>query len=392
MAAGALATSTTRARGRDAWSPSPPPPRQRRSRGTRPAAASRSAREAARAPMPCAPPPGALIPRARVAELAFHLRQLRVELLQLGRAAQQHVVAEVIADRHLIGEAAEIPMQFGDLRRPALPTAALRARACSSRLISAGFDDVRQVLRLLLEAFAVAFLRRFFRTDGGAGLLGTEPTPGARAFVLGLAVDDSRAACGCGGCRFRSSGRRGRRGAGSTCRPHPAQADHLRRGRAGRARATRAADQHPHTHRQQQHPDARDQRQHVAALPQIDEAVARRAPCRSAASAGSAARPAPRRGRPQPLEQHAAQIRARRRRTPGSSAGRAPAARHSGRTAPCYRRAPPRPAAELRRPSQPRSPAGLRQPAPSRPSAGSRRASPSRLIVHPDAAQLVTIL
>ena len=49
------------------------------------------------------------------AQQALDLRQLGVALLQHRRAAHEHVEAEVVADRHLVGETPEVPVQLGHL-------------------------------------------------------------------------------------------------------------------------------------------------------------------------------------------------------------------------------------------------------------------------------------
>ncbi len=47
-------------------------------------------------------------------EQPLHLVELGVGLLQLGRFAGEHVEPVVIADRHLVGEPAQIPRELGD--------------------------------------------------------------------------------------------------------------------------------------------------------------------------------------------------------------------------------------------------------------------------------------
>ena len=54
------------------------------------------------------------MPASAVGEQPLHLAELRVGLLQLGRFAREHVEAVVVADRHLVGEPAEVPGQRGD--------------------------------------------------------------------------------------------------------------------------------------------------------------------------------------------------------------------------------------------------------------------------------------
>ena len=49
------------------------------------------------------------------AEQPFHLAELGVGLLQLGGTPGEHVEAVVVANRHLVGETAEIPGERGDL-------------------------------------------------------------------------------------------------------------------------------------------------------------------------------------------------------------------------------------------------------------------------------------
>ena len=50
----------------------------------------------------------------RARELALDLVELGVGLLQLGGPAGEHVEAVVVADRHFVGEPAEVPGQRGD--------------------------------------------------------------------------------------------------------------------------------------------------------------------------------------------------------------------------------------------------------------------------------------
>ena len=60
---------------------------------------------------------GAALPvdsRLRARQQALHLVELRVGLLQFRRFASDHVKAIVVADRHLIGEPAQVPGQLGD--------------------------------------------------------------------------------------------------------------------------------------------------------------------------------------------------------------------------------------------------------------------------------------
>ena len=44
----------------------------------------------------------------------FDLAQFGVGVLQDGRAFDEHVDLDVVADRHLVGEPAEVPLQLGD--------------------------------------------------------------------------------------------------------------------------------------------------------------------------------------------------------------------------------------------------------------------------------------
>ena len=208
-------------------------------------------------------PAGPLVLRAHLAELAFHLRQLRVELLQLAARAQQHVVAEVVADRHLVGEPAEIPVQFGDASGQLLAA----ALELGSRAHLAGFDDVRQVLRLLLVAAAAALRVQVLQRSTAAPVCSAPSRRRERAWLCSGFAAEPDPFClalvgGFRGCRRRRGGRAAARRAGPG-----ADGDHLRRRRRRRSRPARAPDQHPDTHREQQHADARDQRQHVAALP-----------------------------------------------------------------------------------------------------------------------------
>lgn len=49
------------------------------------------------------------------AQQAFDLTQLSVGLLQLGGTSGEHVESIVVANRHLIGESAQIPGEPGNL-------------------------------------------------------------------------------------------------------------------------------------------------------------------------------------------------------------------------------------------------------------------------------------
>ncbi len=64
------------------------------------------------------------------AQQALHLRQLGVAFLQHRRAAHEHVEAEVVADGHLVGEPAQVPVQLGHLLGERVaPAAQVRARS-----------------------------------------------------------------------------------------------------------------------------------------------------------------------------------------------------------------------------------------------------------------------
>ena len=63
---------------------------------------------------------------------ALDLAELRVGELQLRRAASEHVEPVVIADRHLVRQAAEVPRQLGDALGE-LVTAAKKGKKHSSK-------------------------------------------------------------------------------------------------------------------------------------------------------------------------------------------------------------------------------------------------------------------
>ena len=70
------------------------------------------------APRLCgAPQPGQLpaLALSSSAQQPLDLGQLGIALLQHRRAPHEHVEAEVVAGRHLIRQAAEVPVQLGDL-------------------------------------------------------------------------------------------------------------------------------------------------------------------------------------------------------------------------------------------------------------------------------------
>ena len=242
-------------------------PSRRQTRGTRPAAAPRSApggstrAHALRASSPPGPAPSS----ALVAELAFDLGQLGVALLQQRGAAHQHVVTKVVADRHLISQPAEIPVQLRDLRCGQLLAAASRGWAYIALAeCSSGGDDVGQVLGLLLVALPAARAQVFQDGRRRRFAAGSRPRPIPWLCVW---LPPHRPS----GCRpWRPSLLPAWSASWSCSRRRVAGAtdgDHLRRGVARRGRAARASDQHADAHRQQQHADARDQGQRVATLP-----------------------------------------------------------------------------------------------------------------------------
>ena len=151
------------------------------------------------------------------------LGQLGVAFLQQRRATHEHVETEVVADRHLVGQAAQVPVQLGDLlgqsasrlrrrseralvlggprrcvrgrgrsRRAALAgSARLRRLASPSMLMPpARFDHVGEVLGFFLVALALCCCSGFRGRVGGAGWLWLEPAPEPPAPGL--------AACGAG--------------------------------------------------------------------------------------------------------------------------------------------------------------------------------------------------
>ena len=74
-------------------------------------------------------------------EQPLHLAELRVGLLQLGGFAREHVEAIVVADRHLVGEAAEVPRKLGDVLGELEAAAAqLGHRAVRSHRQTAGWE------------------------------------------------------------------------------------------------------------------------------------------------------------------------------------------------------------------------------------------------------------
>ena len=124
-AAGVCAISTSRAGGRrerESFAAIPtatPKPRNATSSSADTCTGGSTRAHAFRASAPPGPPSCA---RACPSS-AFHLRELGVALLQQRGAAQQHVVAEVVADRHLICEPAEVPVQLRHLRGQLLAAA-----------------------------------------------------------------------------------------------------------------------------------------------------------------------------------------------------------------------------------------------------------------------------
>lgn len=49
------------------------------------------------------------------AQQTLDLGQFRVSLLESGGPTHEYIQAEVIADRHLVGQASEVPVHLGDL-------------------------------------------------------------------------------------------------------------------------------------------------------------------------------------------------------------------------------------------------------------------------------------
>ena len=73
---------------------------------------------------------------------SLNLAQLRIGLLQLGRAAGDHVQAVMVADGHLIGQPAEIPRERGDaLGELETAAAQLGDRAVKDARIAGGQDN-----------------------------------------------------------------------------------------------------------------------------------------------------------------------------------------------------------------------------------------------------------
>ena len=74
-------------------------------------------------------------------EQPLHLAELRVGLLQLGGATGEHVEPVVVADRHLVGEPAEVPRQRGDALGQLMAAAAqLGHRSAGSDETADGHD------------------------------------------------------------------------------------------------------------------------------------------------------------------------------------------------------------------------------------------------------------
>ena len=77
-----------------------------------------------------APGAGALLQSQQTLDLG----ELSIAILQDGRASHEHVEPEVVAYRHLVSEAAQVPMQFGDLLGELLaPAAELRSAVVRHR-------------------------------------------------------------------------------------------------------------------------------------------------------------------------------------------------------------------------------------------------------------------
>ena len=135
------------------------------------------------------------------------LGELGVSLLQHGRAPHEHVEPEVVADRHLVGQPAEVPVQLGDLlgERVAAPAQLRAARSGPRRAAGAGGslgarpasgtagcaaplpssspgcarsarrDDVGEVLRFFLVALALGVLRGLRARRRGRVFSGSPP-------------------------------------------------------------------------------------------------------------------------------------------------------------------------------------------------------------------------
>jgi hypothetical protein len=75
------------------------------------------------------------------AQQPVDLAELAVGLLELGGPPQQDVEAEVVADGHLVREAAEVELQLGDLLGELGPAALERARRGRERRLRAARAD-----------------------------------------------------------------------------------------------------------------------------------------------------------------------------------------------------------------------------------------------------------
>ena len=134
---------------------------------------------------------------ARLAQQLLDLRELEVDALQLGGLAREDVEAQVVADRHLVVEAAEVGLHDARSARSGGRGAPQAARDPSAR--SRDHDRVGQLLLLLDVALAAAW-------TGSAGRSSRRRTSAWRS-----------GACGSPRPRPRSS--RPCRGRRSGCRP-----------------------------------------------------------------------------------------------------------------------------------------------------------------------------
>ncbi len=147
-------------------------------------------------------------------EQPLHLAELCVDLLQFGCFAREHVEAIVVADRHLVGEPAEIPGERGDaLSELQPPLAQLGHRALGVGSPPAGsttpplagggagaapaarpaschccrshsFDFDRRGASSLLSSFSCCLAGRFFEFVGRVGLAVLSATALSRVLFL----------------------------------------------------------------------------------------------------------------------------------------------------------------------------------------------------------------
>ena len=105
------------------------------------------------------------------AQKPFDLGELGVVLLQQRRAAHEHIEAEVVADRHLVREAAEVPVEFHDLLGQLIAAAAQRG----ARLA------LRQLRRLSREGRPAPFALKLSAAgeSPGGGVVGNPAVNGS---------------------------------------------------------------------------------------------------------------------------------------------------------------------------------------------------------------------